>query len=156
MKKSTKNLVSTKTENATGNGCSLTWMDIGITNAQFAVEKQKTMTAVRPVLTTAPTAVQRWMVMGMAELLQKVNRNEKSICGKCIHRFVCFGTKNQPCFECNRFMEELVHCKDCKHWSDGVAGCSDHVKCCKIGFYMVGENGYCVYGERKADEQDNL
>lgn len=45
-----------------------------------------------------------------------------------------------------------VHCKDCKHWSDGVAGCTDHVKCCKIGFYMVGENGYCVYGERKDND----
>ena len=44
---------------------------------------------------------------------------------------------------------EVVRCKDCKHWSDGVAGCTDHVKCCKIGFYMVGENGYCVYGEKK-------
>ena len=44
-----------------------------------------------------------------------------------------------------------VHCKDCKHWSDGVAGCTDHVKCCKIGYYMVGENGYCVYGERRTD-----
>lgn len=42
-----------------------------------------------------------------------------------------------------------VHCKDCKHWADGVAGCTEHIKCCKIGFYMVGENGYCVYGERK-------
>ena len=47
---------------------------------------------------------------------------------------------------------EVVRCKDCKHWSDGVAGCTDHVKCCKIGFYMVGENGYCVYGERKGNE----
>lgn len=46
---------------------------------------------------------------------------------------------------------DLVRCKDCKHWSDGVAGCTDHVKCCKIGFYMVGENGYCVYGERSAN-----
>ena len=44
---------------------------------------------------------------------------------------------------------EVVRCKDCKQWSDGVAGCTDHVKCCKIGFYMVGENGYCVYGEKK-------
>ena len=44
-----------------------------------------------------------------------------------------------------------VHCKDCKHWFDGVAGCTDHVKCCKIGYYMVGENGYCVYGERRTD-----
>ena len=48
---------------------------------------------------------------------------------------------------------DLVYCKECKHWSDGVAGCTDHVKCCKIGFYMVGENGYCVYGERRSDDQ---
>ena len=47
---------------------------------------------------------------------------------------------------------DLVHCKECKHWADGVSGCTEHVKCCKIGFYMVGENGYCVYGERKDDE----
>ena len=45
-----------------------------------------------------------------------------------------------------------VRCKDCKHWSDGVRGCTDHVKCCKIGFYMVGENGYCVYGEKITDD----
>lgn len=45
-----------------------------------------------------------------------------------------------------------LRCKDCRHWSDGVAGCTDHVKCCKIGFYMVGENGYCVYGERREAE----
>lgn len=43
----------------------------------------------------------------------------------------------------------VVRCKDCKHWADGVPGCTDHVKCCKIGYYMVGENGYCVYGERR-------
>jgi hypothetical protein len=43
----------------------------------------------------------------------------------------------------------VIRCRDCKHWSDGVAGCTDHIKCCKIGFYMVGENGYCVYGEAK-------
>lgn len=49
-----------------------------------------------------------------------------------------------------------VHCKDCKHWADGVAGCTEHIKCCKIGYYMVGENGYCVYGERKQDEQNKL
>ena len=44
-----------------------------------------------------------------------------------------------------------VRCKECKHWKDGVSGCTDHVKCCDIGFYMVGENGDCVYGERKED-----
>lgn len=48
---------------------------------------------------------------------------------------------------------EVIRCKDCKYWADGVSGCTDHVKCCKIGYYMVGENGYCVYGERKTDER---
>lgn len=43
---------------------------------------------------------------------------------------------------------DIVRCKDCKHWKDGVAGCTDHVKLCEFGYYMVGENGYCVYGER--------
>ena len=40
------------------------------------------------------------------------------------------------------------HCKDCKHWKDGVAGCTQHVKLCGIGGYMVGENGYCLYAEQ--------
>lgn len=43
----------------------------------------------------------------------------------------------------------LVRCKECKHWKDGVLGsCDDRTKYCEIGFYKVGENGYCVYGER--------
>ena len=48
---------------------------------------------------------------------------------------------------------EVVRCKDCKHWKDGVNGCTDKVKCCEIGFYMIGENGYCVFGER-GEEND--
>lgn len=44
---------------------------------------------------------------------------------------------------------EVVRCKDCKHWKDGVSGCTDYAKCCDIGYYMVGENGYCCYGERQ-------
>ncbi len=36
-----------------------------MTSVPFAVEEQKIMMEVRLVLTTAPTAVQRWMVMGM-------------------------------------------------------------------------------------------
>ena len=43
----------------------------------------------------------------------------------------------------------IVHCKDCKHWGTGVAGETENVKCCEYGKYMVGENGYCVYGEKK-------
>ena len=43
----------------------------------------------------------------------------------------------------------IVHCKDCKHWGTGVAGETENVKCCEYGKYMVGANGYCVYGEKK-------
>ena len=45
----------------------------------------------------------------------------------------------------------IVHCKDCKHWGTGVAGETENVKCCEYGKYMVGENGYCVYGEKECD-----
>ena len=44
---------------------------------------------------------------------------------------------------------EVVRCKECKFWSDGVAGCTDHVKICTIGYYMVAENGYCCFAERR-------
>ena len=42
----------------------------------------------------------------------------------------------------------VVRCKNCTHWGTGVAGETEHVKCCEYGRYMVGENGYCVYGEK--------
>lgn len=44
---------------------------------------------------------------------------------------------------------KICHCKECIHWANGVPGCTEHVKFCNIGKYMVGENGYCVYGEKK-------
>ena len=48
-------------------------------------------------------------------------------------------------------VEKVLRCKDCKFWSDGIAGCTDHVKCCKVAYYMVHENGYCSFAERKED-----
>ena len=47
---------------------------------------------------------------------------------------------------------DIVHCKDCKHWGTGVAGETENVKCCWYGKYMVGENGYCVYGVKECEE----
>lgn len=47
------------------------------------------------------------------------------------------------------FKSRICHCKECIHWVNGVPGCTEHVKFCSIGKYMVGENGYCVYGEKK-------
>lgn len=46
----------------------------------------------------------------------------------------------------------IVHCKDCKHWGTGIAGETENVKCCSYGKYMVGANGYCVYGEKECAE----
>ena len=46
----------------------------------------------------------------------------------------------------------IVHCKDCIHWGTGIAGETENVKCCEYGKYMVGENGYCVYGEKECAE----
>ena len=46
----------------------------------------------------------------------------------------------------------IVHCKDCKHWGTGVPGETENVKCCEYGKYMVGANGYCVYGEKECAE----
>ena len=49
-----------------------------------------------------------------------------------------------------KWESEFVRCKDCKHWEDvDTNWCTEHVKFCNIGTYAVGENGYCVYGERK-------
>lgn len=46
----------------------------------------------------------------------------------------------------------VVRCKDCKHWGTGVIGETEYGKCCKYGKYMVGENGFCVYADKKGDE----
>ena len=43
----------------------------------------------------------------------------------------------------------VVRCKDCKHWGCGLPMEMDHAKCCGVGGYMVGENGYGCYGEKK-------
>lgn len=46
----------------------------------------------------------------------------------------------------------VVRCKDCKRWGMGIAGETDRIKCCMYARYMVGENGYCVYGEKGGAE----
>ena len=46
----------------------------------------------------------------------------------------------------------VVRCKDCKHWMKDVPGCTDFVGRCEWANYMVGADGYCVYGERRGDD----
>lgn len=93
----------------------------------------------------------------MATILQKVNRNKKTICPRCIHNNVCIANANQPCFECNQFME-VVRCRDCKHWSEDQYGCV-----CSLHSQKENEDypafevemlphDFCSYGERKDNE----
>lgn len=45
---------------------------------------------------------------------------------------------------------KVIRCKDCKQWGlHKVLGENDSAKYCALGHYFVGENGYCVYGEKK-------
>lgn len=46
---------------------------------------------------------------------------------------------------------EVVRCRDCKHWGTGYVGETEYGKVCEFANYMVGANGYCLYGERKED-----
>lgn len=95
---------------------------------------------------------ERWMVMGMDKIMQKVSRAEKSICGKCSHRKVCFAIDNQPCFECNQFTEEVVrgHWKEYLHsalvrWKDGEPVWADRsvYRCSRCDFGTIARHNYC-------------
>lgn len=54
--------------------------------------------------------------------------------------------------ECMKKLQAQVYCRDCKNWGVGIACETDHVKCCKYARYMVGNNGYCCYAERRSDD----
>ena len=49
-------------------------------------------------------------------------------------------------------VEVPCRCKECKYWKhfDHI-GCTEFVKVCTLAYYMIGENGYCLYGERRED-----
>ena len=122
-------------------------------SAQCVTTMHRGMTLVittQTAQTTAPTAVQRWMVMGMDDELEFV-------CEKCVHYEVCDRSSRMIWARlskekvCTDFME-VVRCKDCKHWLHDFPGCTDAIGRCEWANYMVGCNGYCVYGERKTDD----
>ena len=49
----------------------------------------------------------------------------------------------------------VVRCKDCKHWQKDFAGCTEFVGRCDYANYMIGANGYCLYGEKMEEGADN-
>lgn len=66
--------------------------------------------------------------------------------GQALNRYI----KRQPAAD---VVEVPCRCKDCKHWMDFPnCGCTDFVKVCALAEYMIGANGYCLYGERKDGE----
>lgn len=48
---------------------------------------------------------------------------------------------------------EVIRCKDCRFWGMVEPIETENCKFCKLASYMVGDNGYCVYGERKMDAE---
>ena len=50
-------------------------------------------------------------------------------------------------------VEVPCRCKECKYWKHfDHLGCTEFVKVCTLAYYMIGENGYCLYGERMEGE----
>ena len=50
-------------------------------------------------------------------------------------------------------VEVPCRCKDCKYWKHFAhVGCTDFAKVCTLANYMIGANGYCLYGERREGE----
>jgi hypothetical protein len=48
---------------------------------------------------------------------------------------------------------EVVRCRDCKYWVTDVSGCTEFVRRCELASYMIGAAGFCLYGERRENEQ---
>ena len=73
-------------------------------------------------------------------------------CGVCAHRYerLCKGTKVEDLnHACTKFKDstnyvEVVRCEDCKHYR--TSGCAMDT----YAFDVV-EEGFCSYGERRAD-----
>jgi hypothetical protein len=111
--------------------------------------------------TTAPTAVQRWMVMGMrrhstATLMGMTKKELVEYVRMAEHnQDVAEETLNQQAENVKDWIP-VVRCKDCKHWCDSwVApdGKHEHGYCHmeESDDVIVGrwDDDFCSYGERK-------
>lgn len=98
--------------------------------------------------------------MGMREKLIEL------MTGLPCHAKTCMDCEFFNTEECYRRQREIiadhliangvtipVRCKECKHWKHiEHVGCSDLAKVCMLSNYMIGANGYCLYGERRTDD----
>ena len=129
--------------------------------------------------TTAPTAVQRWMVMGMAdckacgawfsstapsELCPTCERALKRLDGYVVSR----GVVDQIRWERDTAIGQLeehgipfcgkapdvvkvVRCKDCKHWRENTLWCDMNSRD-RETWHNWYEDDFCSYGERREGE----
>ena len=91
-------------------------------------------------------------------------------CGECIHSEICEHLPTltgwdalNPAY-CRTFKNaadvvEVVRCKDCVNYyeyEDWDRHCQESYVCheCRLFRKNLGENGYCSYGERRADHVD--
>ena len=98
--------------------------------------------------TTAPTAVQRWMVMGMREKLIEVLMSRKY--GFCSY-------DQMADYLLDNDVVPVVRCKDCKHckkYRNRLDPMRNHQLCVRMDKYAFGveEDDFCSYGERKDND----
>lgn len=68
------------------------------------------------------------------------------MCNICIHKTVCsifYATGGVK--RCEHFKEEVVRCKECKHYVPHAFAC----KCNNFNGIIL-TNGFCSFGERKS------
>lgn len=46
---------------------------------------------------------------------------------------------------------EVVRCKDCKHWNEGIGWCDQHSHYEEDEWNMFSADDFCSYGEKEAD-----
>lgn len=79
----------------------------------------------------------------------KVTEYDESGCGVDYKAVPVKAIDNAPTIDA----VPVVRCEDCQHWGTGDPIETDYGKICEFAGWMVGANGYCVYGERQ-DEYD--
>lgn len=79
-------------------------------------------------------------------------RNEKAI--KLIERIMDEDNWTPEAYEALRRganairqQDAMVHCRDCKHWQ-ALENLPDTVRMCAQTNWLIGAQGYCLYGER--------
>lgn len=115
--------------------------------------------------TTAPTAAQRWMVMGMADkavdwfaeanryavlLMEQAAKAEKVTDKPLERKIIANGAILAD-------LVQVVRCKDCKYYMENPWGEVADDMVCKfwIDWIYPAPNDFCSYGERRTDDAEN-